>query len=133
MAWLRALEAQRAAKRAEAKADMTGNAEDIKVAGELAGKAMEKKKTSETFMEASLKASDAAARAESAKLSAAYQAVMQGDARHFEEACKLDKEILMRLNEPLRTAQAFPPILISTPLEVGLPYGVMGMPGMPVY
>ena len=133
MAWKKALEAQRAAKRAEAKADMTGDAEDIKVAGELAGKAMEAKKKSETFMEESLKASDAAARAESAKLSAAYQAVMQGDARHFEVACKLDKEILKRLNEPLATAQAFQPTLISTPLEVGLPYGVMGMPGMPVY
>jgi len=61
----------------------------------------------------------AVARAQSAVLSCAYQAVMQGDARHFEAALKTDKEILARLDSSLLTAQAFPAILINTPIEAG--------------
>lgn len=83
-AWAKALDAQRAAKRAEAKADMTGNANDIKTAGDLAAKALEEKGSSEGVMQESREAILAAARAQSAMLSCAYQAVMQGDARHFD-------------------------------------------------
>ena len=72
------------AKRAEAKADMTGNADDIKTAGDLAAKALEEKSKSESVIHESREAMFAAARAQSALLSCAYQAVMQGDARHFD-------------------------------------------------
>jgi len=94
-------------------------------------------------MQESREATLAVARAQSAMLSCAYQAVMQGDARHFDgkhhatresgtsralhpdfvfwaEAVKTDKEILARLDSSLLTAQAFPPTYISTPIEAGL-------------
>jgi len=120
-AWVKALAAQRAAKRAEAQADQTGLPEDIKVATELAATAMREKTASETAMEAALSSRTLTARAETATQSLRYQAVMQGDARHFEEACKKDNEILKRLDATLLTAQAFPPTLISTPLQAGMP------------
>jgi hypothetical protein len=120
-AWVKALAAQRAAKRAEAQADQTGLPEDIKVATELAATAMHEKTASETAMATALSSRTLSACAETATQSLRYQAVMQGDARHFEEACKKDQEILKRLDATLLTAQAFPPTLISTPLQAGMP------------
>lgn len=120
-AWIKALAAQREAKRAEAKADQTSSPEDIKDATNLAVKAMQEKANSEKAMDEALKTREARARAQTSKLSLAYQSVMQGDARYFEEACKTDQEILKRLESSLLTAQAFPPTLIASPLQVGLP------------
>ena len=113
--------AQRAAKRAEAQADQTGLPEDIKVATATATTAMNEKTVSETAMETALSSRTLRARAETAMQSLRYQAVMQGDARHYEEACKKDQEILEHIDATLLTAQAFPPTLISTPLQAGMP------------
>jgi len=72
-------------------------------------------------MQAAREANDAAARAHTALLSNAYQNVMRGDARNFAEAAKTDRDILNRLDATLLTAQAFPPSLVVTPLQAGLP------------
>jgi hypothetical protein len=106
--------AQRAAKKAEAQADMIGLADDIQVATDLAGVAMSESTVSEKAIEEARTAKIEVARLQSTILSISYCAVMQGDARHFEEASKIDGEILERLGDTLMTAQAFRPSLVGT-------------------
>jgi hypothetical protein len=126
--------AQRAAKKAEAQADLSGLADDIKVATDLAGGAMSESTASEKAIEEARTAKIEVVRLQSTILSISYCAVMQGDARHFEEARKIDGEILKRLGDTLMTAQAFRPFLVVTPFNFrefgGMPYNTAnGAPG----
>ena len=126
--------AQRAAKKAEAQADLSGLADDIKMATDLAGSAMSESTVSEKAIEEARTVKIEVLRLQSTILSISYCAVMQGDARHFEEACKIDREILKRLGDTLMTAQAFRPSLAVTPFNVGefggMPYNAAnGAPG----
>jgi len=126
--------AQRAAKKAEAQADLSGLADDIKVATDLAGGAMSESTASEKAIEEARAAKIEVARLQSTILSMSYCAVMQGDARHFEEARKIDGETLKRLGDTLMTAQAFRPFLVVTPFNFrefgGMPYNTAnGAPG----
>jgi hypothetical protein len=111
--------AQRAANKAETQADLSGLADDIKVATDLAGSAMSERKDREKAIEEARTIKIEVARLQSSILSISYCAIMQDDARHFEDACKIDKEILKRLGDTLMTAQAFRPSLAVTPFNAG--------------